>query len=276
MCKSVVFVVVLTLLLLSAVHGFAQDKVSAYDHWNRVDVRIGGFIAFFDSTIRYGVTESVGIHVDVEDALGVDSNLTVYTIDAAWRFSHNRRHRFDASYAAFRRSATRVLEEDLPVGDGVIEAGTQIDSVYNIQVIKFLYSWSFLQDKRLDMGIGGGLYVMPVYVKLAAEGEESKLQDITAPLPVFDFRMAFLVTPKTYFRLRLNAFYLSIDDYTGSITDYSLFYEWRFHKNLGVGAGFESFSMNVEGSGDGTGLWQPSGKIQAAYRGIVLYGKLYF
>jgi hypothetical protein len=256
--------------------GEDADKKAPYEPWSRVDVRVGGFIAFMDSGVRFGVTESAGIHVDVEDALGVDSSLTVFKIDAAWRFSYNRRHRFDASYAAFLRSSTYVLEEDLPVGDDIIEAGTQVDSVYNMQVLKLLYSWSFLQDGRVDMGIGGGLYVMPVYIKLAAEGEESKLQDITAPLPVFDFRMAFLVTPKTYFRLRFDVFYLSIGNYKGSVTDYSLFYEWRFHKNLGVGAGFESFALRVEGSGDGEGLWQPSGAIQSEYRGFVLYGKLYF
>lgn len=74
----------------------------------------------------------------------------------------------------------------------------------------------------------------------------------------------------------MDFFYISIDDFTGAITDYELDYEWKFSKHLGVGFGYESFNMTVAGSGDGTGLWQPSGTIRTEYNGIILYGKLYF
>jgi hypothetical protein len=169
-----------------------------------------------------------------------------------------------------------VLEEDIPIGEDVIEAGTLVDSDYNIQLIKLLYSWSFVQDNRVDLGIGGGFYVMPLTLRIDAETDEVKLQDITAPLPVFDFRMDFLVTPQTYFRFRLDFFYITIDNFTGSIADYELDYEWRFSKYVGVGVGYESFNMRIEGSGDGTGLWQPSGTISTQYNGIIFYGKFYF
>ena len=62
----------------------------------------------------------------------------------------------------------------------------------------------------------------------------------------------------------------------GSVADYGLDYEWKFSKHVGVGVGFESFILRVEGQGDGSGLYQPNGKIQTEYTGLIVYGKLYF
>jgi len=118
--------------------------------------------------------------------------------------------------------------------------------------------------------------MMPLYIKISGEETDTKLQDITVPLPVFDFRMDFLFTPKTYFRLKYDVFYITIENFTGSISDYEIDYEWRFSKHMGVGFGYESFRMRVAGKGDGTGLWQQSGDIVTEYNGIILYGKLYF
>jgi len=276
MRKSALICIILGLVFFPIWCGFSQDNNFADEPWERVGVRAGGFLTRLNSSIRFGVTEGAGLSVNIEDALGLSHNLNVFRIDGYWRFSHNRRHRFDAGYAAYLRSATRVIQEDIPIEDDIIEAGTTVNSEYDIHVIKLLYSWSFLQDDRVDMGIGGGFYVMPIYIRVSGEDTETKLQDITAPLPVFDFRMDFLVTPKTYFRLRFDVFYISLSSFTGSILDYELDYEWKFSKHVGVGVGLEFFSMSLQGKGDGTGLLQPSAEIQTAYNGIILYGKLYF
>ena len=276
MRKSALICIILGLIFFPIWCGFSQEDKSSDEPWERVGVRAGGFLTFLNSSIRFGVTEGAGLSVDIEDTLGLSNTLTAFRVDSYWRFSYNRRHRFDLSYAAYLRSATREIQEDIPIGDDIIEAGTTVNSEYDIRVIKLFYSWSFLQDDRVDMGIGGGFYVMPLYIRISGEDTETKYQDITAPLPMFDFRMDFHVTPKTYFRLRVDAFYISIGGFTGAIFDYELAYEWKFSKHVGVGAGFESFSMRLQGKGDGTGLYQSSGEIQTEYNGLILYGKLYF
>ena len=275
MRRTALIIGILSVLIIPIQWGFALGGPDE-GPWERVSLRVGGFGALMNSSIRFGLTEGTGLDVSIEDTLGLDQSLLVLRVDGSWRFTRNLRHRFDVGYAAYLRSATREIQEDFELGDETIEAGTIIDSVYNIHIIKLLYSWSFLQDERVDLGIGAGLYMMPLTVKVTGEEIEDNVQDITAPLPVFDFRMDFVITPKTYFRMRIDAFYIRIGNYVGSIMDYELDYEWRFWKYAGIGIGVESFRMRIEGEGDGSGLGQQGGKIVTNYNGILLYAKFYY
>jgi hypothetical protein len=195
--------------------------------------------------------------------------------DAVYRFTKNERHRFDFSYAGYFRNASRVLEEDLPIGEETIEAGTKIDTTYNLQIFKFVYSWSFFYDERVDLGIGAGLYLMPIKVEILPESESSKGGDLTAPLPVFDLHLDFAITPKWYFRQKYNVFYLKIGNYKGSIIDTELDIEYRFWKYAGVGLGWNNFQVAVQNDKSSDSFLNFNGKVETSYNGIIFYAKFY-
>ena len=276
MRKFALICIVLGLIIFPIWYGFSQDNDTKDEPWERVSLRVGGFGTLMNSSIRIGLTEGTGLDVSIEDTLGLDQSLLALRVDGSWRFTRNLRHRFDVGYAFYNRSATREVQEDFELGDETIEAGTIIDSVYNISIIKLLYNWSFLQDERVDLGIGAGLYMMPLTIKVVGPDITPKFQDVTAPLPVFDLSLNVLITPKTYFRMRIDAFYIRIGNYVGSIMDYELDYEWRFWKYAGIGVGLEAFRMRIEGEGDGSGIGQQGGKIVTEYNGILLYAKFYY
>jgi hypothetical protein len=91
--------------------------------------------------------------VNGEDALGLDSSLTVFRADAVYRFTSNRRHRFDLSYVDLRRSATRTLQTDIQIKDQTFPVGTTVDSLFDIKIIRGAYSYSLFQDERIDLGL---------------------------------------------------------------------------------------------------------------------------
>jgi len=114
MRKALLVCIICGLVSFPAWFGFSQDKEFSDNPWHRVGVRAGGFLAYLNSGIRFGVTEATGIQEDIEDALGLDQSLFVFRTDAYWRFTRNRRHRFDVGYVAYLRSATREIQEDIP------------------------------------------------------------------------------------------------------------------------------------------------------------------
>ena len=62
--------------------------------WETFNLNLGVFFSAIDSSIGAGVN-NVGIDVDLEEVLGLDTSTTAFRIDAFWRFTDNRRHRFD-------------------------------------------------------------------------------------------------------------------------------------------------------------------------------------
>ena len=197
MGRIALIIIVLSILIIPIHSGFALRGPDE-GPWERVSLRVGGFGTLMNSSIRFGLTEGTGLDVSIEDTLGLDQSLLSLRVDGSWRFSKNLRHRFDVGYTFYNRSATREIQEDFELGDETIEAGEIIDSVYNISIIKLLYIWSFLQDERVDLGIGAGLYMMPLTIEVVGPDITPKFQDITAPLPVFDLSMGVVVTKNLF------------------------------------------------------------------------------
>ena len=90
----------MVILLLVVVTGilsqpvYAESSADAEKPWEKFSINFGAFISSIDSSLRIGAS-SIGVDIDVEDLLGLESDLSVFRVDAIWRFSQNRRHRFD-------------------------------------------------------------------------------------------------------------------------------------------------------------------------------------
>ena len=112
--------------------------------WEKFSISMGGFFNAMDSSVRLG-TQTVGIEVDVEDALGFDTSTSVFRLESFWRFKRNLRHRVDLNWFAIRRDGTKTLLEDFEIGDTVFPVNTVIERNFDIDVIRAGYSYSFFQ-----------------------------------------------------------------------------------------------------------------------------------
>jgi hypothetical protein len=267
-----VWVLIFSLFPLSV----ALSEYEAGGPWEKVGVRAGGFYTGLTSELRLGLTPGAGLSVSLEDTLGLDSTLFIFRGDVYYRFSRNLKHRLDLSYAGYFRSATRTLQEDIEIDGDIIPAGEIVDTVFNFQIIKLLYSWSFIQDSRLDLGFGGGLYVMPLDIKIKSAVAEQKAEVLTVPLPVFDLRADVIIAPKLYLREKVDVFYITAGDYTGALLDLGLGLEYRFWRYTGVGVELESFRLKVKSEGEGSSVSPGDGRIAFDYTGLLFYAKFYY
>ena len=223
--------------------------------------------------------------MDLEEALGMEMENSVYRLGGYWRFTNNRRHRLDLSWFSFYRTGDKKITDQIviePPGGGediIIDPGTEVKSKFNLDIYQLNYSYSFIQDERLDIAAQVGLYIMPISLSLTATGlvETEGDQNFTAPLPVIGLRLDLLIAPKWYLRTGAQAFYVEYSDYTGSLLNFRSAIEYDPWQHVGFGLGFDALRLQVQADGDesipGMDL---RGNVAFGYTGILLYGRVFF
>ena len=265
------------LIILFSLSVNAGEKKNESKPWERFSFNLGGFITAINSDVRLG-TEGLGIEVDVEDALDLDSSVSVFRVDGLWRFSSNLRHRLDLSWFDISRDSSTTLSENIQIGDTLFPLGTQVTTSFDLEVFKGAYSYSFFQDDRMDLGVSFGLFVMPIDFKIDASGafEGHESESITAPLPVLGLRTDFAITSKLFLKYNIDFFYLEIDHFEGVITDSKLALEYNAFKYVGFGIGLEKFDIYIKAEDEDYPNIDFTGSFEFSYVGLMVYCKVYF
>jgi hypothetical protein len=90
------FLTVLLLIGLSP-FAFADEAQQEEKPWTRFGLNLGGTFNGYDSNVRLGV-KGLGLSVDAEELLDLDTSTSSFAADGFWRFTENRRHRLDLSW----------------------------------------------------------------------------------------------------------------------------------------------------------------------------------
>jgi len=251
------------------------------DPWNKYAITLGAFVSNVDTSFRVG--SGFGLDLDAEELLDMESNNSVFRVSGLWRFTDNKRHRLDLSWFAFHRSGSSTVLEAFEIKDKdgniiIIDAGTEVDSVLNIDIFQLAYSYSFLQDDRVDLAAQFGLYVMPIDIEIGVSGvaDEEGTLDITAPLPTFGLRMDIALIPKWFFRSSTQILYLAYQNFKGSILTMTGAVEYRPWDRLSFGLGIDSFTLRLEGEGEDYPSMDLRGNVEFNYVGLQLYTRIFF
>lgn len=276
--KKWIPILILTAFLASICPAaLAEEKKPPESPWEKFSVSLGVFLNETDSNIRLGVP-GVGVSIDLEEALGLDSTSEVFRLEGAWRFTKNRRHRADLSWFSLDRGSTLQIGQDIVIDGVTYPTGTTATTHFNLDIYKAAYSYSFFQDDRMDIALSAGLFIMPVSFEFNATGllTGRASESITAPLPVFGLRADFAITPKWFIKSSTEFFYLEYDNFKGAIVDTRVAAEYKAFKHFGVGLALENFMVQVEAEKNVYPEIDLVGKIGIQYMGALLYGKFYF
>jgi len=268
-----------TLCLNASISARAEEMPA--EPWEKGAVKVGGFISAFDSSVEFGLNTLGGIKIDGETVLGLDTTMTVLRGNVMIRPGKTRRHQFDLDIASYHRSGSGVLTEEIIIDDEILVPGTQIDSTLNFDIIRGTYSYALLQDDRMRIALGLGVYVVPLEygIDITTTGDDRLLEyrDVTLPLPALALRADFQLVPKLFLTAEINAMYLEIDNFSGSLIDNCIGLEYRPWKFLGIGAAYSAMSVHVEGeeASDYPGA-DFIGAVDVSFTGLMLYAKFTF
>lgn len=244
--------------------------------WEKASIQIGGFITSSDTQMRVDSKGGgAGAVVNLEDALGLNSEKTTYRIDGFYRFGETRRHEVELHYFDSRRSGEKVLDRTIEVGDTTFPIGASVSTQFDLKFINLDYSYAFFQDDRVRLSVAGGLHTIGVHYKLDSPGlalfEDEKF---TAPLPVAGFRGEVVVTERWRLKGGVDVLYVEYNQYTGALADTNVAVEYLPFKHAGFGLALNNVRMKLESDGgDGTSL---NGQLNFNFSGLLLYARLFY
>jgi hypothetical protein len=261
---------------------WAKDVDAKDKPWKKFNVDVGYLISSLNTDLELGA-KGLGVKVDVEDLLGMDSTNSVFKLKGFWRFTDNLRHRFGFEYSSYRRDGNRRVLEDFTIEDKdgneiTIPAGSQVSSHFDLDIIKGTYTYSFIQDDRMDLALGLGLYWMPIDVGISSTGliNVNENESFNAPLPVVSFRADFAITPKWFLRTKMEVFYLELQNFKGSIYQSTAGVEYLPWKHAGFGLSFDTFNLHIEADGEDYPEIDFKGELNFNITGLLLYFKMFF
>jgi hypothetical protein len=199
-----------------------------------------------------------------------------------YRPGESRRHQIDFIYASYHRDGSSTLSEDITIDGVTYPVGAQVDSLFDFDIIRGTYSYAVLQDERMRIALGLGVYAVPLEYGLSIEttGGRSSVEgaDTTLPLPALALRGEFQLIPRLFLNAGIDAMYLEISDFQGSLLDVNLALEYRPWKHVGFGVGYNGLSVHVEGESDDSDYPGVDfvGNVDVRFAGLMLYGKLSF
>jgi len=253
------------------------EKDSLQYQWERFSLNLGVFIAGINSDISLMGRESgLGININMEDALGLNTVTFVIRGEADYNFGSRRRSHVRVSYFGLIRNSTKILESEIEIGDNVFPIGTEITSNFDLHIIRGLYDYAYFKDERISLGVSGGLYVLPVRFAIATESTIDESTSFVAPLPVIGMRNAFLITPKVVLKQSFEVLYFRISDYQGSISDLNFWIEYNPFKHFGFGLGYNTFHLNFNSKKNVENDREFKGSIETGYTGLLFYGRYFF
>ena len=261
----------------------SSDPFEKKEPFTRWYLSVGPYGALLDTDVNVGVqTIGLGIKLDVEKFLGLQSETLTFRIDGSYRAGKTGRHRISASWFAFRREGENTLAEDIPLppefGGGIIPIGTTVEGKFNIDIIKTTYRYSVILDDRIDLNVGGGLYIAPITVGYGIKGTDFETTSLTAPLPVVGIGLITALTPKWFAMAQADLMYLQISGYKGGVTNSLVGVEYRPFKKVGFGLRAEGLNLQIENSkeSDIPGLGDFIGTIDFSYVGASIYLSVFF
>lgn len=242
--------------------------------WEKWSLSLGGFAASLSNDVRVG-TPGTGVEVDVEEALGMDSSDAVFRVDGSYRFGDSRRHRLDLTWFDLSREATKTLAADIDIDGTIYPVGTTVTSQFDLAFYNARYSYSFMQDDRVDFAGSFGFHVTEVGLSVDAAGIGARGDAATAPLPLIGARLDVALTEKWYLRSSAEFMYVEIDNFKGQISDINIAAEYRAWKNFALGAGFNAVRISLDVDEEISGV-NFMGSVNSNFSGLLLYGKMMF
>jgi len=213
---------------------------------------LGTFVVGTDTRVRVNGQATVGDEIDLEQVFGA-SDTNRFRLDGYWRFADRHKVRF--LWFDWRFSAERAIEEEISFEGEAYPVGANVDCDSDFSVYELAYEYAFLRRQRYEITGSLGVHYTTFAVGLdamvevdddpAARRTLSNEASVDAPLPVLGLRALWRVGHDFWLDASAQYFALSIDDYSGSLRDYRIALVWQPRTYLGVGVGYNSFTVDV-------------------------------
>jgi hypothetical protein len=216
--------------------------------------------------------------IDFDKTFGKADDSSRARLDALWRITP--RHHVRIMYFDNSNTYSRVLAEDVPWGDYIFKAGTSAKYENQFKVWELAYEYAFVRAPSYEVAATLGAHVTDISLKLSGRADvldpdgnvistefSTRSGDATAPLPVIGIRAGWVVAPQWYLDAQAQIFKVKINEFDGNWSDLRVGATWMFHRNFGIGLGYNRFSTRLDISKKP----EFDGQLKLGYSGLQAY-----
>jgi hypothetical protein len=232
---------------------------------------LGSFFLTNDTKVTVNGEALEGNEVNWDDEFNLGDK-DQFRVDAFWRFAE--RHKIRLMYFQNNRSNSRSIDREIDFDGDVYPVNTTVTASLDEQILELAYEYAFYRTDTLELAGSFGVHTLKFEPKLSAtitttgggQTFQTSSADVTGPLPVLGFRALWDMSHNFYLDAMLQFFYISFDNFDGSITDGKLAVTWMPWRNVGFGVGWNSFYTRVDVSKDSF-----DGKLKFGYNGAMAF-----
>ena len=218
-------------------------------------ISVGAFLPSITSSARLSTPSNGGTSIDLENRLGLTTNVKSFDALAAVRIG--QRQLLTLGYFGMRRSASRTLSDSIVFGDSVYHAGGTIDANSGFKYYGLTYRYYFFKDPRWDLGAGLGIDAFNINASLGVRASGGggggnfsdsvkKSGGFTAPSAMLGLYGDWEFVPRFFFRGQLQYLYINqVDSYGGAVTDDRLAIDWFPFLNYGIGLMYHYVGLRI-------------------------------
>jgi len=264
------------LFLAAVANGAVADEINLLEQ--RVQLSLGTFSNASSLDIRVdGEGGETGTTVDWGDTFG-DEDKTRGRLDALWRITD--RHHLRLMYTDYSRSRSATIEDDIEWQGDLIPVGVSAEGTVGFEIFEAAYEYAFMKSAEFELAGSLGFHYTSFEASLTAEvdadGQQGTVQrggtaKANAPLPVVGARTLWRFRDNFYLDFLGQAFYLSIDDYDGTILNARAAVTWQPKALLGLGIAYDWFRVDVD-----VDRASFTGSMDWTYRGPQIFFNLSF
>lgn len=233
--------------------GFLTDTVQRYGLVpHRLTLAVGGFLPSVSSSGHLSSPSVPGSDINLENALGLKSNLQSIDLQAALRIKN--KSLLTIGYFALKRDATRSLSDSIVFGGDTYHAGANIDASSKLAYYGLTYRYYIWRKERWELGAGLGIDALDISAALAIRvtagsgfaDSASKSGGFTAPAPMLGLYGDWEFQPRFYLRGQLQYLYINnVVSYGGHVSDDRLAVEWFPLHNYGLGLMYHYIDLGI-------------------------------
>ena len=235
-------------------------------------IGLGTYIVNSDTEVSLNGEAGQGTRIDWDRTFG-GGDVTRFRLDGQWRFADRHKARF--LWFSSSRDASRTFEEDIDWGDETFPVDARVRGEFSFDVYELAYEYAFLRRENYEVSGSFGLHYTELELTMSAKAESSggtltrdisQSGNIGAPLPVIGLRGQWALPYNLWIDAGAQYFQISIDEYDGNLTDLRATITWQPKTWLGIGLGYNQFSVDVDVEKD-----RFNGSLDWTYKGPMLF-----
>lgn len=239
-------------LLLLAACATAAAKPPAEQPDNLLNdtftLQAGLMLSSNQTNIRYdSAAGTVGTVINGENDLALPSHKLTGMGELMFRVHKRHTIRLSDYYLPLDRRATTLLTQTVNFGNSTYNIGDEVSSELQVRMLGLAYTYSFIQNDRLELGASLGFNVIGLSASLSVPARlVAEYDEVSTPVPLAGLEGTVRMSSRFYLEARFQDVHVHINDVQGSLEVYQGNLLYRLSPNVTFGLGYNGYSVDAD------------------------------